>query len=556
MSTARKRTEWNRDLIAQSILQGQLLTVYHDKVLRLNSWLGHHPGGELALLHFVGRDATDEIEAYHSEETLSEKIDRYCVGVLAPSEKKSFVSLIPPIMLGFTLSKSSSGDCTWVPLGGSIRALSDNRALQTPSISSATPCDTPPVSEPDSKPISDTLQIQDLYPPSVPAPLSTLELQQAHTKSYRQLHKKVRDAGLYKSPGFLSGYGGDCVRYILLAVTAIWAWNKGIQAEAGWTRKGWLSLAAVSLGLFWQQLTFVAHDAGHTSILGNGDYIQNRLLGTFVANWIGGLSLGWWCDNHNIHHLVTNHPEHDPDIQHLPFFAISPIFFDSIFSTYYNARKPLDKFAQFVIPFQHKTYYVVLLLARFNLYVLSYAWLAKCALGAGGRKKERWFNFEVMGLIIFWAWFGYGVLGSLDGKGERTLFLLISHVMAAPVHVQIVLSHFSRSTEDLGVLESFAHRQLRTTMDVICPPSIEFIHGGLDKQVTHHLFPRLPRHNLRQASLLVKEFCEEQQIEFAEWTFVEGNKQVLGVLRDVADQLKFIGKVAQAEAKGELSQGK
>lgn len=31
---------------------------------------------------------------------------------------------------------------------------------------------------------------------------------------------------------------------------------------------------------------------------------------------------------------------------------------------------------------------------------------------------------------------------------------------------QIVLSHFSRSTEDLGVLESFPHRQLRTTMDV------------------------------------------------------------------------------------------
>jgi hypothetical protein len=43
---------------------------------------------------------------------------------------------------------------------------------------------------------------------------------------------------------------------------------------------------------------------------------------------------------------------------------------------------------------------------------------------------------------------------------------------------QIVLSHFSRSTEDLGVLESFPDRQLRTTMDVVCDPSIEFIHGG------------------------------------------------------------------------------
>lgn len=97
--------------------------------------------------------------------------------------------------------------------------------------------------------------------------------------------------------------------------------------------------------------------------------------------------------------------------------------------------------------------------------------------------------------------------------------------------LQIVLSHFARSTEDLGVLESFAHRQLRTTMDVICSPSIEFIHGGLDKQVTHHLFPRLPRHNLRAATLLVKEFCREQELEFAEYKFVEGNLQVLSVVR-------------------------
>lgn len=66
---------------------------------------------------------------------------------------------------------------------------------------------------------------------------------------------------------------------------------------------------------------------------------------------------------------------------------------------------------------------------------------------------------------------------------------------------------------------------------VICSPTIEFIHGGLDKQVTHHLFPRLPRHNLRAAGELVRTFCKEQELEFAEYRFVEGNMQVLGVVR-------------------------
>ena len=110
-----------------------------------------------------------------------------------------------------------------------------------------------------------------------------------------------------------------------------------------------------------------------------------------------------------------------------------------------------------------------------------------------------------------------------------------------------MLSHFSRSTDDLGPAESFFARQLRTTVDVICSPRIEFIHGGLHLQVTHHLFPRLPRHNLREASLIVKEFAKERGLEYAEFGFVEGNGEVRGVLKQVADQLKIVGMVADSE---------
>ena len=28
--------------------------------------------------------------------------------------------------------------------------------------------------------------------------------------------------------------------------------------------------------------------------------------------------IAWWKHSHNVHHIITNHPEHDPDIQHLP----------------------------------------------------------------------------------------------------------------------------------------------------------------------------------------------------------------------------------------------
>jgi delta8-fatty-acid desaturase len=109
------------------------------------------------------------------------------------------------------------------------------------------------------------------------------------------------------------------------------------------------------------------------------------------------------------------------------------------------------------------------------------------------------------------------------------------------------------STDDLGPTESFPHRQLRTTTDVICPPSLSFLHGGLHLQVTHHLFPRLPRHNLRKASKLVKEFAREEGLVYAEFGFRQGNRDVVGTLRSVAEQARLVAMVADSEISARLS---
>lgn len=46
------------------IAEGQTIVIFEDYVLRLDSWLAKHPGGQLAILHMVGKDATDEITVY------------------------------------------------------------------------------------------------------------------------------------------------------------------------------------------------------------------------------------------------------------------------------------------------------------------------------------------------------------------------------------------------------------------------------------------------------------------------------------------------------------
>lgn len=79
------------------------------------------------------------------------------------------------------------------------------------------------------------------------------------------------------------------------------------------------------------------------------------------------------------------------------------------------------------------------------------------------------------------------------------------------------------------------------------------MHGGLHLQVTHHLFPRLPRHNLRRASQFVKEFAKEEGLTYAEFGFVDGNQEVIGVLKHVAEQVKILRQVAKSEANEALN---
>lgn len=46
------------------VADGKVIVIYEDYALKLDSWIDKHPGGRLAVLHMVGRDATDEINVY------------------------------------------------------------------------------------------------------------------------------------------------------------------------------------------------------------------------------------------------------------------------------------------------------------------------------------------------------------------------------------------------------------------------------------------------------------------------------------------------------------
>lgn len=79
-------------------------------------------------------------------------------------------------------------------------------------------------------------------------------------------------------------------------------------------------------------------------------------------------------------------------------------------------------------------------------------------------------------------------------------------------------------------------------MDVCCPEWLDWVHGGLQFQAIHHLFPRVPRHNLRKLQPLVKEFCEDTGIKYTIYGFAEGNMEVVSRLEEISHQLEMLGK--------------
>lgn len=262
---------WTREQVAARILAGETLFIRNNKVVRVpKSWLDAHPGGALAILHFVGRDAADEVSAFHSEETMR-RMKGYEIAEVELGEH-GWNPLLPPVMSGWVRKSGSDGNLQWYR--------------------EATPLMPMPEEYSDAAPPSQILLVhkEDQQTQSGPtrttieprfSPVS-LKVEAEHSKAYKELHQRVIDAGLYQTR-YITGYGPEVVRYVAFAVISALAYQKG-----------WILTSAFFLGLFWHQMTFTVHDLGHLGV--THIWAVDRLLAIIIADFMGGLSVGWWVD--------------------------------------------------------------------------------------------------------------------------------------------------------------------------------------------------------------------------------------------------------------------
>jgi len=340
-----------------------------------------------------------------------------------------------------------------------------------------------------------------------------------HVVDFRNVRQELLRSGLFETN--MRYYAKFATWFAFLFTSALWL---SVCTTSSWTRL----LGAVVMGIFWQQLAGVGHDLGHSGV--THVFWLDHFVGSAMAAFMG-ISTCWWKRNHNTHHVTCNSVEHDPDIQHMPILAVTPKVFDKPFwSTYYEKWVGMDAVARFLVTKQQYVFYPIMALARFNLYAQSWILLLS-------KERLHYRKTEIAALLFYASWLVAVALAQPTWL-MSVAWVLVSHGVGGILHIQIVISHWAMETYHNHAYNDASDEwyitQLKTTMNVDTPPLLDFVHIGLQFQIEHHLFPRVPRHNLRKVRDLVREVAKKHKLQYHEPGFFQANMETLQALADTA----------------------
>jgi fatty acid desaturase len=279
----------------------------------------------------------------------------------------------------------------------------------------------------------------------------------------------------------------------------------------------WLRLIdAAVLGVAFTQIGFIGHDTGHGQIARRG--WRRELISLVHGNLLLGVSAGWWVDKHNRHHSHPNQADLDPDID-IPIIAFSP-------EQALKMRGPI----RLIGKYQAYFLFPLFTLEGLSLRLSSVRFLLRT--GA----KRRWLE---LGLLAAHALCYGGLLVVLLGVWPALLFIAV-HQALFGVYMSAV---FAPNHKGMLVLENdseldFLRRQVLTARNVRSRPLIDFWYGGLNYQIEHHLFPSMPRANLKRAQGIIKQFCAEHGISYHETGVVQSYREILCYLHEVSAPLR------------------
>jgi fatty acid desaturase len=260
----------------------------------------------------------------------------------------------------------------------------------------------------------------------------------------------------------------------------------------------------------------LAHDLAHQQIVGSGRL--NVVLGLLVGNFVFGVSRAWWRDNHDAHHAHPNDLQADPNVQIL-FLACTP-----------EQASGRPAWVRWVLRHQVALMIPIFCLEYFSMHhqSLDYAFRGRSGTVRG----------EGILLLAHFAVYGFILCATL-GVAGAIVFCLVHRALTglylasifAPNHKGMPL------TDPLAQPLGFLREQVLTARNIRGGALIDLIYGGLNYQVEHHLFPSMPRNNLKLAQPVVQAFCARHGIAYCEAGFVQSWREIIGHFGNVSRAL-------------------
>lgn len=326
------------------------------------------------------------------------------------------------------------------------------------------------------------------------------------------LTRRVKDAGLLRRR---PSYYAVKISVTLLAFAGGWA------AFALLGSSWWTLIVAAFLAVAYTQVAFLGHDAGHRQIFASRR--ANYRLGLLLGNLGVGMSYGWWLDKHTRHHVSPNEVDVDPDI------AVGALVF-----TREQARNR-NSAGRWLSRIQAYLFFPMLLLEGLNLHVAGLRSLAgptttsrRVRMGEIALFAVHTVGYLAAVFIVLTPWQALAFIAVHQG-----LFGLYMGSSFAPNHKGMPVLFGDEQLD-------YVQRQVITSRNVHGNHLTDFALGGLNYQIEHHLFPNMPRPNLRRAHPLIRTFCQERNLPFVETGLIESYRQVLRHLRDVGRPVRLL----------------
>lgn len=324
---------------------------------------------------------------------------------------------------------------------------------------------------------------------------------------YRELRRRVRDAGLLApQPGAFAGRLLVTGTLLAASVAFLFAFH------APWG----VALGALFLSVVSVQIAYLSHDAGHRQ--GFVRRWQNTLVGLVLTDLLLGASYGWWVRKHNAHHAHPNHADMDPDID-LPLIAFTP-------------AQAMEKRGLFRLVARYQVWFALPLLS-----LVAYAQRLASVLFLC-RERSRYRRWEAGALLLNAVLF-VGVPLVLLGPW-LTLLLIAIHQACTGVYLGLVFApnHKGMAMVDAAAPLDSLRAQVLTARNVRGHPVTDWVYGGLNYQIEHHLFPSLSRNRLRPAQRIVSAFCRERAISYHETSVGQSYREIFDSLQIAAAPLR------------------